>query len=285
MLTSLSEMTLSIFPSNNQNGDFNDELVLITDDKTDYLDTSTPVLWSKIYHAWKEMQFSHPGTKMRAWRNIFRYGEEIVPGLRVFRLRQNESEKPCYFYLLSEEDFFKALSRLNDLFCILSAWQHIKRGQGFFHAAGVVCENSAYLFIGTSGSGKSTICSLSARRKRRKCTTIHDDHVVVYPNEQGKYEVSDRTLLTSGVPLRALFFLNQATNNHLVPLSQLETAKGLLDSSFDMAQILLHGQLLQNTFFISADIARCVPGYNLYFRKSPDFWDVIDAEFRNEQHY
>jgi hypothetical protein len=44
---------------------------------------------------------------------------------------------------------------------------------------------------------------------------------------------------------------------------------------------VLLGSALRSAFEVSAAVARRVPGYELYFRKSPGFWDVIDAELGN----
>jgi hypothetical protein len=280
MLIPLSELISSVFPDYKQNGEPDDELVIITGD--DYIDSTIPVLWHRIYQAWEDIRSARPGTGMRAWRVIRQYGEEIAPGFRVFRLKQKKCKKPTYFYLLSEKSFCEGFSRLTDLFCILSHWQHTKRGRCFFHAAGIIHRDSAYLFAGPSGSGKSTVCSLSTGCS---FSIIHDDHVVVYPDGEGVYKVTNHHLSTPGVPVRAIFFLVKDTINRLVTRKQATVAKGLLDSSFEhMVHLVLHGQLLQDTFANCAAIARCIPGFDLHFTKSPDFWDGIDAEFRNQYH-
>jgi len=268
-------MATSLFPAYYSDEEIDDELVVVSGEESDLKDNGTPLLWRNIYRAWGEILAAGPGGNLAAWRVIRQYGREIVPGLGVFHLMTNEENKSTYFYLLTEENDYEALDKLNNLFCILSAWQHMKRRYGFFHAAGVLYRDSACLFVGHSGAGKSTVCRLSAGLNHR---SIHEDHVVVYPDADGGYKVTNRNLSQPPVPLRALFFLNQDKTDYLVPLPERRAAKGLVESCFDIARLLLHGPLLQATFRISADIARRIPAYELHFRKSARFWEKIAVE-------
>ncbi|MBW1814320.1 MAG: hypothetical protein JRJ39_11810, partial [Deltaproteobacteria bacterium] len=113
-------------------------------------------------------------------------------------------------------------------------------------------------------------------------TVINDDHVVVYKHPHDMYVVTNQSMSMQGVPIRSLFFLVQDTTNYLIPLSPVTAAKKMMDSSMESnIRDVLYGQLLQDTFAISASIARCIPSYDLHFRKSSDFWDVIHAEFKS----
>lgn len=277
LLASLSSMISSIFPDYNREKSVDDELVLITVD--DLINDKEPIpeYWKKIHKAWQNIHLDDTQSLLKNFRIIWRYGEEIVPGLSVFRIR--DSIKPVYFYLLENMDEFLASDKLNNLFCILSSWQHLIREKGFFHASGIYYQNAAYLFVGISGAGKTTIANFSIDKGYR---VIHDDHVVVYQNKKGDYRVTDRTLSLAGIPLKAIFFLHQDTSDKLDQLSVMKTAGGLFNGCLDsVARMVLYGDLLKNTFRTSIDIARNVPGYNLYFKKSPDFWDIIHNELGN----
>lgn len=273
LVAALTETAAAIFPRPRQNR-YNDQLVLITDEITDRAKSSMPRHWLNIHHAWADIRSGEAGKEIQGWRVILAYGREIVPGLKVFRLRQEDT--PVYFFLLDRRDFCEALGRLNDLFCLLTGWQHIKNGGGFFHAAGVTVQGMAYLFAGVSGAGKSTICRLSRTLHH---SIIHDDHVVVYPENKRRFQVNDRCLESSGIPLRAVFFLAQDKTDHLLPLSPIETAGRLLGSALDTpAKMILQGEALGNTFSLCADMARNIPGFELHFRRAADFWRVIHAE-------
>jgi len=278
LISSLSEVS-PLFISE-CNGNQKDKFVLIACDEINCTKPNIyPPPWNKIVYAWSQIQSSCPESEITAWRDITRYGFEISPANNVYLLRQNNSQERVYFCLLSENDFDKALGQLMGSFLDLWALQHIKQNRALFHSAAIIEENSAFLFMGKSGSGKSTVCTLSGNNQY---TVIHDDHVVVYKDEQGVYAAANQSISMPGVPVQALFFLIQDTSNYLSPLPPIETAKRLMNSSMEsMASDVLYGQLLNNTFAISASIARCIPSYDLHFRKSPDFWDVIHSEIKS----
>ena len=149
-------------------------------------------------------------------------------------------------------------------------------GHGIFHAAGIIRGNSGYLFVGPSGSGKSTVAHLSATRGH---TILHDDQVVVWPARPGEYVVKDLFSMNPDSPLKAIFFLLQDTIDRLDPLSTQLVAKRSLESFLDSSsRSVLFGPILRSAFASCVTLARSVPGYELHFRKSPGFWDVIDAE-------
>jgi hypothetical protein len=81
-------------------------------------------------------------------------------------------------------------------------------------------------------------------------------------------------------PLRGIFKLMQDEQDYLVPLSQQQTAHILLDGFNQVPKTnALPDNAYGMAFHTIGNIARTIPGYELHFRKSPDFWDVIDAEF------
>jgi hypothetical protein len=150
------------------------------------------------------------------------------------------------------------------------------RGSGLFHAAGLEREGEAYLFAGPSGAGKSTVSAMSAGRG---CRVIHEDHVLVSPGKTDSPLVADVVRSERVAPLRAIFFLLQDKSDRLSHMSPIATARRLFDSLLDSPDgTLLCDSTLRNAFAVSAAIAHSVPGYELYFRRSPDFWDMIDAE-------
>jgi len=237
--------------------------------------TSGTLILDEIHKAWQQIGQTPSKGDLGAWRIIHQYGEEIAPGLRVFRLR--ESKTPFYFYLVSQKKPVTAAARLNDVLFSLSTWHHLDQGRCVFHAAGVVHLDFAHLFVGISGAGKSTVGTLSNALGYR---IIHDDHLVVYPDQVGNYLVTDISQSIPGVPLKSISFLMQDSKDRLVPLSELKTTRGLLDGFRDIVgEHLLSDQMLRYAFGFSADIARHTPGYELHFRKSPEFWKLIDEQF------
>lgn len=266
----------SLFPDR-EHSDLGETLVVVTPhllpDETFSADPDR-FLWQGIHWAWRQIQSSHQGMTMRAWREIYSQAQEIVPGSRLFRLR--DRNPPRYFCLLPDEEFFQSMDRLLGFLFSISALWHIEKREGLFHAAGVVCQNSAHLFVGRSGAGKSTISRLSASCGFR---IIHDDCVIVIPDRSNRYSVRNCSLSTTEFTLRSIFFIVQDTIDFLKPVSVAMSTREILQGFIDCgSSAIFSGETLKVAFEVSAAIARAVPGYELHFRKSPDFWKVIDAE-------
>jgi hypothetical protein len=237
--------------------------------------TSSATIWEELHQAWKQIGQSTSKGDLAAWRLIYRYGDEIAPGLRVFRLR--ESKSPKFFYLVSQKEPLAAAARLNDVLFSLSTRVHIDEGRCVFHAAGIVYKDYAHIFVGPSGAGKSTVSSLSDALGHR---IIHGDHVVLYPDQVGDYLVTDISPSIPGIPLKSIFFLFQDSMDRLIPLSALETTRLLFNGFLDIvSDYTLSEKMLRYAFTFCADIARRTPGYKLHFRKSPDFWKLINELF------
>ncbi len=254
-----------------------EELVIVfpqADFKDRILDSSRDPRWNEIYRAWYQINTSLPGTQLKAWRVIYEHGDEIAPNLGVFWLRNNKT--PCLFWLCSKQNFIETQARLADLLPKISAYCHIRQGRGLFHAAGILHKDQGYLFLGASGAGKSTISSLSSTQGDK---IIHDDHVVVYRGETGKWLLSDIAYSHQGIPVNAFLFLVQDHKDLLLPITHAETVKRLLENLNDHGSQVLFGDILKNAFTTLAEVARHVPSYELHFRKSPDFWNVIRERF------
>ena len=150
------------------------------------------------------------------------------------------------------------------------------------HAAGIIREGSAYLFVGPSGAGKSTVCELSANNGT--CTILHDDVVALTQTEDGFYAWS--TPLSGempaesniGAPLRAIFSLKQDEVNYAAELSGLQALNVLV------AQLLpplgyKGGEITiepAESLKMLLAMAGSVPCYELHFRHEASFWRCIE---------
>jgi len=157
--------------------------------------------------------------------------------------------------------------------CALTALQE---GALLFHATAVVHREEAYAFFGLSGSGKTTVARLSRPRP-----VLNDDLVLLYQQE-GRWRVHAtpfglrRHPEVMSAPLRAFLRLRQALEDRLAPLSStLARVELLANSPVVNADPLRLPQLMALWDRILTE----VPAYALYFRKSPDFWEVMDAHF------
>lgn len=160
---------------------------------------------------------------------------------------------------------------------ILTSFRMLERNGLVVHAAGLVREGKGYLFVGKSGSGKSTV----ARCSSPPCTVLSDDltlaclsgasgTVVGTPffGEHGNAGVN------TSVPLKAIFFLQQAPQNQLRPLSRQLAVEKLLRS------VLFFGQektSVQRVLDLATLFCVRIPCYELQFLPDASFWSCIDV--------
>jgi len=156
------------------------------------------------------------------------------------------------------------------------ALQAFEWGGVLFHAAGVVHRGRGYALFGLSGSGKTTAARLSAGD-----SVLNDDLILVKPGEAG-WEMWATPFGAGCPPKRGLAPLH-------VLLHLVQSREDKLEALGPGAAL---GELVANSPVVNANPARVpallsrwqevgteVPVLALYFRKSPTFWEVVDAEF------
>lgn len=155
----------------------------------------------------------------------------------------------------------------------------LPRGGLLLHASGVVRGGEAYVFPGPSGSGKTTIVNHSSEGR------ILSDEVILVrlPTDDGGPLIASGTPFFGdwgrpgekiAAPVKGFYFPSHALENRLIPLSPREVLKRLLPCVFTYTN---WQPRLQKVFGLAAQLAGSVPGYDLHFQPSPDFWQVIDA--------
>lgn len=103
---------------------------------------------------------------------------------------------------------------------ILIARLLASRNGCFLHSSGVVYEGYGYLFVGNSGSGKSTILRLI----ENKTQVLSDEQVIIrsYPEGFRIYATWANPLFPEiapiSAPLRAILFLERSTTNRIIPI-------------------------------------------------------------------
>ncbi len=142
--------------------------------------------------------------------------------------------------------------------------------------------------MGKSGAGKSTAALLSAEIG---LPVIADELTFVISDATHNYRLAGMPTVklppegwtAIRPPLRGIFHLVQDTTNYLEPLSQRQTARLLFEGMMQTPSVpKLPDAMVGDAFRTASDIARTIPGYTLHFRKSPDFWKIIDAEFDHD---
>lgn len=261
----------------NKKSEGNGELIIVTCHK---ISENNPgnLIWKDLYKACSFIASENPDKELQGWRIISESSVEVIPDLGFFRIK--ESENPIYFYLLTKKDYKEAFSQLSDFLCVYSGLKHYANGSGFFHSAAVYKNNNAYLFFGSSGFGKSTVSRLSIQKGYQ---LIHDDHVVIFEKGKNNYWVTDRGYTLNQVPIKGMFYLRKHSYDLLVKISPIKATALLFKSALEMLYPLnIKGDILERIFHFSANLARGIPTFELYFRKSPAFWDVIHDEMKNQ---
>jgi hypothetical protein len=146
------------------------------------------------------------------------------------------------------------------------------------HASGVMDKKGLYLFGGPSGAGKSTLSSLS---KNSGHSVLDEDQLLLRDYEDSYITANawGYSLQKNDLPLKAVFRLVKSENNLLVKSTKFATAKFLMQQILEVTGVEISGTRLKQIYSFCSKLARSIPGYELHFRKSPDVWKLIDAEF------
>jgi len=86
-------------------------------------------------------------------------------------------------------------------------------------------------------------------------------------------------LTENSIPIKAVFKIHQDDNNHILGLSPMHFFKFVCEQSFDVTAKNLPKGYYRRLLEQIGKLTRSVPGYELHFRKSADFWKLIDTEF------
>lgn len=165
---------------------------------------------------------------------------------------------------------------LDSLLRMFLSWALLGQ-QGFLlHAATIVKNGKAYVFVGRSGAGKSTVASLSPRG------SVLTDEISLLKRVDGEWRAFGTPFwgefradgANTSAPLAGIFRLVQAAVNRLVPLRPSELLRSMLPCVlFFSSQVGDNDRLLQ----ILVAASEQVPGYNLQFQKSRAFWEVVPS--------
>jgi hypothetical protein len=143
------------------------------------------------------------------------------------------------------------------------------------HAAGMVIEGQGFLFAGHSDAGKSTLVTLLQAHGEILC----DDRIILrrWPEGfriHGTWSHGDvPDVSPNAAPLRAIFLLEQAPHNRLVPLEDRREIVRRLP--FLIVKPLATAGWWEKTLDLVGQVAREVPVYRLQFERSGPLIDLI----------
>ncbi|NJP06824.1 MAG: hypothetical protein HC837_15015 [Chloroflexaceae bacterium] len=157
-----------------------------------------------------------------------------------------------------------------------------EQGCLLFHAAGVVKANRAYLFLGPSGTGKTT-----AARHSPDTLVLNDDLVLLSPDTDGW--LAHATPFTNpsqigshgrhSAPIALICRLQPAQTVDLVRQTPATALANILAS---VILIPAHLEASPRLFQIARSLVQTVPLGRLSLRPDPSFWPVIQT-FMQEQ--
>lgn len=191
----------------------------------------------------------------------------------LYRIRKAGIENSFLFFTRERD---KDLLTPLDLYPIVVIW---KLDQGYIplHASGVFHKNCLFLFYGPSGIGKSTISKFSSSIGDQ---ILDEDQVMVHKIKTGNYSANawGYSLHESSIPIRAIFRLKKSISDDLIHLHPQSAVKSILEQSFEITGKNIMDNYYKDLFNRVVELSHSVPAYELHFRKSPDFWQLIDAE-------
>ena len=163
---------------------------------------------------------------------------------------------------------------LDSLLRVLLSWKLLGY-QGFLlHAATIIRSGKAYIFMGRSGAGKSTVASLSPEG------TVLTDEISLLRRENGLWRAYGTPFWgefraagsNTSAPVAGIFRLLQSTENRAERLRPVAMLRALLPNVlFFSHEADANRQLLG----IVGQASMEVPGYHLAFCKSAAFWEVL----------
>lgn len=170
----------------------------------------------------------------------------------------------------------------------------VQQSGGFpLHAALVERDGKGVLLVGSGGSGKSTLC----RRFPRPWYVLSDDQALIVRDGRKRYLAhplptwSDclwqrsqrRWNVEHCVPLAAIFFIEQAKSEEVVPIGEAETAVFINRSSTDVCRPLWWNlsngegrKLKKKNFGNACQLARAIPAYILHISLTGRFWNEME---------
>lgn len=228
----------------------------------------------------KSSLFSASGSSPSSWDGLW----DLVVGRYQF-LWQDCECPGSFFYLAVEHIRQRPDWRLFSCILTMASWWHVLRGGARLHGAAVADGHRGFLFLGQSGAGKSTLASLSDAAG--KCV-IGDDTVFLVRDGERGYSLAAAPRASSRLVappklqpfLQGVFVLVKDDVDCLIPLSRTLTARALSDGFLTLSDSpRLPRAVVQQAFQNICQTAREIPGYELHFRKTSDFWELINAEF------
>lgn len=171
----------------------------------------------------------------------------------------------------------RRLLSFNDHFRNIFVYYLLRNNGLLLHASALAKNRQGYVFAGPQGAGKSTVRKIS-----RKFTCLGDDSAIIRKkNKQyflfgSPFYQKTRTFYPNRkVILRAVMILRQSYHDRLMRLAKDIAAKKILENAF-LSGLGPKREEMEILFNYSWLLVKKVPVFDLYFRKSDLFWNLVE---------
>lgn len=194
---------------------------------------------------------------------------------RTYSMECADGFRRCIAYLPTDENTIQDLSAqrgttgfaLNNFLMMLYAFNAARHHTLLMHASVIVSDNKGYLFLGKSGTGKSTHTSLWLKHIQG-CHLLNDDNPVVHVDSTGKQVIvygspwSGKTpcYRNESMPVGAFVRLEQAPFNEIKQEGTVRAFAALLPSCSCLKQDKeIYGKIVATV----TDLASLIPTFHL----------------------
>lgn len=220
-------------------------------------------------------------TTSNTWPYLFGFSLNANTGLKIPSVLANKDFSKLRVYLdeatrVLTQDILYPLDEVLFRHCL------VQRGGMLLHSASTTIQQQGCLFLGDSGAGKSTIAEL-IETKIGKNLVLTDDRTAVIRNGKD-YQIFGTPwhgtlprFRVGGVPLRNLFFIEQAPGHAMTLLSPDEAFERLLKVYLGTWWLAEHRtkQIEAIESLVRSPKIRC---YRLDFSKDASVADFIDEQ-------
>lgn len=155
-----------------------------------------------------------------------------------------------------------------------------QRNALMLHACGVLDRKKAYLFIASTGGGKSTLAKLALKKG---LTVLNDDRVVIR-NGKSSFRIYGnpwhgevKETSNSSSPIKEVFFLRKSNSNQIKPITKAKAASELFRNSFYLP---VNNAIIKNSFNICSNMAERLDCYWLNFKPDESIWRFLDGRVK-----
>jgi hypothetical protein len=214
-----------------------------------------------------------------------RFNAELV-GERTIRLRRYDAEGELELPRSATDDpvavTFRSGGNRHSLEAAVRIGVSIalpRQGGLVLHASAVANADGAHVFLGESGAGKSTIAAM-LDASQVDCRKISDELLAVAFDEASGAWRAHVTPFIGGDglphgtswPVRALYFLRQATRHERVARTPAQALRELLRH---VLVYVAETDTADRVLGLAAQLTGQVPCYELHFKKDPDVAGVL----------